>query len=98
MREVMITTQDNPYNPFDEFSEWWHYDVMHHYNTSMRLASIVTTSEAFSDEENMSNIEKGIDELIKYGAINTKGEKIAYVKIIRDATEDDGEPGEGSEN
>ena len=32
-RSVMLTTIDNPYNPFKDFDKWFLYDVEHGYNS-----------------------------------------------------------------
>lgn len=31
--EYMLTTVDNPWNPFTHFREWYVYDIMHGYHT-----------------------------------------------------------------
>lgn len=28
MSECLLTTTDNPYNPFDNFDEWYNYDLL----------------------------------------------------------------------
>ena len=33
MAQCMLTTFDNPYNPFDDFTKWWLWDVTHGYNS-----------------------------------------------------------------
>ena len=47
-----LTTFDNPYDPFERFSDWFLFDVGKGYNTCSYLARIAKTSEQFSDEEN----------------------------------------------
>lgn len=65
-----LTTFDNPYDPFDDFTEWFMYDVEKGYNSSAYLARIARTSEQLSDGENVKEIERAIDEIIKYDFLN----------------------------
>ena len=60
-----LTTIDNPYNPFSQFSDWLMFDNLHGYGTSQYLARIAKTSEALSIQENDDEIEWAIDEIIK---------------------------------
>lgn len=62
----MITTFDNPFDPFEQFNSWFLYDVEKGYNTCAYLGRIAKTSEQFSEEENDLEIERAIDEIIKY--------------------------------
>ena len=64
-----LTTFDNPYDPFERFSDWFLFDVGKGYNTCSYLARIAKTSEQFSDEENEQEIELTIDEIIKHDFI-----------------------------
>lgn len=82
-KKIRITTVDNPYDPFKQFEEWLVYDHTKGYHTNQRLASITYTSDQLTDEENYEAIETGIDELVKYGAINKLGENVAYKKVIK---------------
>lgn len=36
----MLTTLDNPHNPYTNYREWYSYDMMLGYNTPQRLARI----------------------------------------------------------
>lgn len=36
--EVMITTRDNPFNPFTQWRDWWAYDTGKGYNSWMLVA------------------------------------------------------------
>lgn len=63
--EHMLTTIDNPYNPFTSFDEWHTWDVAKGYDTASFLARIVVTSDDLSDADQSSAIESAIDEIIK---------------------------------
>lgn len=62
----MITTFDNPYNPFEQFTSWFLFDAEKGYNSCSYLGRIARTSEQLSDEENDLEVERAIDEIIKY--------------------------------
>lgn len=66
----MLTTFDNPYDPRDQFNSWYLYDVEKGYNTCSYLGRIARTSDQLSDEENIIEIERAIDEIIKYDFTN----------------------------
>jgi hypothetical protein len=74
----MITTFDNPYNPFREFSLWFLFDVEKGYNSSAYLGRIARTSNQFTEDENLEEIERAIDEIIKYDFLNIY--KKVYIK------------------
>lgn len=65
-----ITTFDNPYDPIDQFTSWFIYDVTKGYNTCGLLGRIARTSDQLSDVENEREIERAIDEIIKYDVEN----------------------------
>lgn len=65
MAEVMLTTFDNPYNPFEQFQDWYAFDVQKGYNTCSYLARIAKTSNELSDKLNEEAIDEAIDEIIK---------------------------------
>ena len=65
-----LTTVDNPYDPFDQFEEWYNFDIDKGYNSCAYLDRIAHTSEQMSDEENAKETERAIDEIIKYDFLN----------------------------
>ena len=75
--KCMLTTFDNPYNPFDEFTSWFMFDEEKGYHSCAYLGRIAKTSEQLSDEENAQEIERAIDEIIKYDFQNI------YKKVIQ---------------
>ena len=70
MSESMLTTVDNPFDPFTQFDEWYAYDVNAGYHTSAFLARIVKSSEELSEADQSAAIEAAIDEIVD---INTNG-------------------------
>ena len=66
----MITTFDNPYDPFEQFTSWFMFDIDHGYNTCAYLGRIARTSDQLSEEENNTELERAIDEIIKYDFLN----------------------------
>ena len=70
-KQVMLTTIDNPFDPFEQFDSWFLFDVEKGYNSCSYLGRIAKTSEQLSDDENNEEIERAIDEIIKYDFTNT---------------------------
>ena len=64
--KVRITTYDNPYDPQENFSQWFIFDVTNGYNTCALLSRVSKTSDQLSDEENEAENERAIDDIIKY--------------------------------
>ena len=87
--EVMLTTFDNPYDPFDDFVKWWLFDNEMGYNTCGKIARIAKSSEEFSSIEDKRETERAIDEIIDHDFLNI------YKKLTRtDDSEQTGEPSE----
>ena len=76
MRAVALTTIDNPYDPFEQFNAWYMYDMDKGYSTCSYLDRIARTSNQLSDEENEKEIERAIDEIIRYDFQNI------YKKVV----------------
>lgn len=70
MQRCMLTTFDNPFNPFDDFVSWFLFDTEKGYNSCSYLARIARTSDQLTDEENEREIERAIDEIIQYDFMN----------------------------
>ena len=69
MKVCMLTTIDNPYNPFTEFDAWFSFDEQKGYNSSEYLARFANTSDDLSDEEKAIEIEKAIDSIVKLNVL-----------------------------
>lgn len=74
----MLTTVDNPYNPFTHFDEWNVFDQAAGYHTLSFLARIVVTSDDLSEADQHQAIELAIDEIVRE---NVSG---VHRKVARD--------------
>lgn len=79
VRMCAITTKDNPFDPFDDFVNWFLFDEEKGYHSCSYLARIARCSEEFTDEENERIQEEAIDEIIKFDFMNI------YRKLVREA-------------
>ena len=68
--EYMLTTIDNPYNPFKQFDSWLLFDVEKGYNTCAYLDRIARTSDQLSDAENDEELERAMNEIIANDFMN----------------------------
>ena len=62
--EVMLTTIDNPYSPFEQFDLWLLFDKEKGYNTCEYLARIVNLTNDMSEKEIEVATDKAIDDII----------------------------------
>ena len=106
--DILLTTKDNPYNPFSQYDDWKYFDeTMHHYNTEAYVARIVGLLDPDISEEELAHERmNAFKEIIKYndeiGAdiytlISREGEKLDDTPSTFLGQNDmEGTPGEGS--
>lgn len=75
--QYALTTFDNPFDPFEQFTSWFLFDEEKGYHSTAYLGRIARTSNALTDEENDKEVERAIDEIIKYDFMNV------YRKVTR---------------
>ena len=77
-RQVFLTTTDNPYDPCDQYDEWYAFDTQHGYCTDAYIARVLKTSSEFGEEQQHADYENAINEILLH---NLTGN---YKKIIKD--------------
>jgi len=82
MMQHMITTVDNPYDPFTEFDKWYTWDTSKGYHSSAYLARVVVSSEALSEADQMMDIEKAIDEIVLLDPLDVYSKVSKDVQIV----------------
>lgn len=78
MFQVALTTVDNPFSPFDEFTSWFLFDSQKGYNSCGYLDRIAKTSDSLTEEENALELERAIDEIVEYDPFGI------YLKVKRE--------------
>ena len=77
MARTMLTTADNPFDPFTQFDEWYAFDVDRGYNTCAYLARIARSSNEFSEDEEDSVVEQAVDEILEFNLLGI------YKKVVK---------------
>lgn len=75
MREVMLSTSDNPFNPITDFDRWYEFDENHGYHTCSYLDRICHYTDIMTEEEELEEKERAIDEILSF---NLTGN---YIKV-----------------
>lgn len=78
--EFMLTTHDNPFDPFEDFTSWLLFDSEKGYNTCSLLGRTVQLSDDMTEREVNEEVEKAIDQIIFYDFLNI------YKKVKRNKT------------
>ena len=81
MNECTLTTFDNPFDPFEQFDSWYQFDMDKGYSSCCLLGRIARTSDQLTEEENDKEVERAIDEIIKYDFMNL------YEKCVKEEVE-----------
>lgn len=80
-RDCRLTTIDNPFDPFEQFSSWFLFDVEKKYNTCSYLARIEQIADDMSQDEIAEEHERAIDKIIELDFMNI------YKKVYRNQPE-----------
>lgn len=81
-KQCMLTTIDNPFNPFDDFKDWFLFDVEKGYNSCGYLDRIAKIEDNMTEEEVKIETERAIDEIIYYDNLHI------YKKIYMETADD----------
>ena len=85
-KDCMLTTFDNPYNPFDDFTLWLLFDKERGYNTCEKIARIAKLSDDMTPDEIDADSDRAIDEIIFNDFLNI------YKKVWQERETVPGEP------
>ena len=77
----MLTTVDNPFNPFDEFDKWFMFDNDLGYCSCCLLARIGKFSDSLTDFENDEEQERAIDRIIELDFMNIYRKVVKYIEL-----------------
>lgn len=74
----MLTTIDNPYDPFTQYDEWYNYDTQKGYHTCAYIDRIAISSSVATPEQEALAVENAIDEILSINALGL------YKKVIKE--------------
>ena len=80
-KKCMLTTSDNPFDPFDKFDDWRRFDEEKGYYSCSRLARIAKVSEELTQKEIDEAVENAIDEIVFNDPTNL------YMKVTQDVAD-----------
>ena len=63
--EYMLTTMDNPYDPWTQWDEWFAWDQSAGYHTPGLLARVARVSDDLPEGEIHLAIQQAIDEIVR---------------------------------
>lgn len=65
-QQYLLTTLDNPYNPFVDFTSWYMFDCENGHNTSSRLARIANLNSEMTQKERDEEIDRAMNLIVKF--------------------------------
>lgn len=75
--DCALTTVDNPFDPFEQFSLWFMFDTSNGYNCCSRIANVAVLSDDLSQVEYNLEKERAIDAIVLGDPANI------YKKVIK---------------
>lgn len=77
----MLTTTDNPFNPFTQFDEWNAYDLKEGWFTLSYLGRVVKSSDELSESDQHKAFELGVQEILDNDAFGV------YVRVTAETAD-----------
>lgn len=65
-----LTTIDNPWDPFNNFDEWFEFDIEKGYNSCGIVDRIAKTNDSMSEAEVKATIDAAIDRFVADDPLN----------------------------
>lgn len=78
----MLTTVDNPYNPFTQWDLWYNFDTQMGYDSCGYLDRVSVTSDGFTEAENTRELSRAINWIVNNDPFNI------YRKVTKDSFND----------
>lgn len=77
----MLTTLDNPFDPFNDFTSWFKFDCEKGHNTSSRIARIAQLDSEMTQKEVDEEMNRVMDFIIRYDL------EEKYIKVKENKTQ-----------
>ena len=80
--DCMITTFDNPYDPFTQFDHWFLFDCEKGYYSCAYLARVCFIGDGMSEDEKNEEVERAIDEIISLDFLGIYKKVYRYQPVV----------------
>ena len=77
-KQITVTTIDNPFNPFDDFTSWFMFDIEKGYYSCSKLARLTNLTDDMTEKEEFEEIERAVNRLIEIDPLDI------YIKVTRE--------------
>ena len=77
-RQSALTTIDNPFDPFDDFTSWFMFDIEKGYYTCSKIARLTKVTDDMTEKEESEEVERVVDRLIELDPLDI------YKKVVRE--------------
>lgn len=69
MVQYLVTTEDNPFDPFEQSDDWNRFDQDHGYNTNAYFARVIDmvfggTNDMMTEKEEIELMNKAVDSIV----------------------------------
>ena len=81
-KECRLTTTDNPFDPFEQFTSWYLFDMEKGYDCCGRVDRLINVSDDMTEFEVEKENERAIDRLIELDFTDT------FKKVIRETEQE----------
>ena len=82
MRVAMLTTTDNPYDPYVQFDQWFNFDESHDYHSCALLSRLAPVFNDLSIGDYNELIETAIDSIVLN--VPTGVENVKFTKKVHE--------------
>lgn len=76
-RTFAISTFDNPFNPFEDFDNWFLYDCEKDYYSLTKVARLAKVDDSMTEKEYAKEVERAIERLIEIDPLDI------YIKVYK---------------
>ena len=77
-RLCMLSTVNNPYNPFTEFHKWYKFDQVYEEGCAQYLAKVCLADDEMLPADYDEEVERAIDEIIEMNP------RKIYIKVVHE--------------
>lgn len=72
MTNTMLSTTDNPFNPYLDFDNWLRFDNDYKYNSLGLVMRFALITDEMSESQEEYEYERAIDEIVKYDPLGIR--------------------------